>query len=336
MGHERRDFRASGKKIPTGSQWRLMKLKVKCDVQSDVILHRGLEFKADDKTYRFEIDSKGIWNSITIIAEMKDSSKTRWGTLPVEEPRAPNQAPFNVVGEFEPGLFEGVIADFQCLESALSLYMPLRQISWRFPETDVIFEEGEERTMGHLGAVKVGRGKISPQIVSENMFVTLLGIGLKAYDITVVTSFWREGENDWIAGKFINAFFNYYFTLEGLYGNKKTKNRQIEEEMMKSPGLLAQMERFNQGQHPVEHLRQLGKMLNGADVPTSEDLIGLLVSTRGKLHHFQNNPNREQGSPLVHDKYEGIAYLARQLAHGSILELTRNIKPMRFGPCRLD
>jgi hypothetical protein len=142
------------------------------------------------------------------------------------------------------------------------------------------------------------------------MFVTLVGIGLKARDITVVTSFWREGENDWVAGKFINAFFNYYFALEGLYGNKKTKNKQIEEEVLHSLGLLAQIERFNKGQHPLEHLKQLGKMLNAAELPISEELIGFLLSTRGRLHHFQNNPNREQGSPIVHDKYEGIAYVA--------------------------
>jgi hypothetical protein len=73
-------------------------------------------------------------------------------------------------------------------------------------------------------------------------------------------------------------------------------------------------------------------MLNVTTIPTSQELVGLLVSTRGMLHHFQNTPNREHGSPLVHDKYEGITYFARQLAHGSILELTRGISPIKFGP----
>jgi hypothetical protein len=73
-------------------------------------------------------------------------------------------------------------------------------------------------------------------------------------------------------------------------------------------------------------------MVNVTDVPTAKQLIELLVRTRGNLHHFQNNPNREQGSPLVHDKYEGIAYLARQLAHAAIMELSRDISPIAFGP----
>ena len=118
-----------------------------------------------------------------------------------------------------------------------------------------------------------------------------------------MASFWCEGENDWIAGKFINTFFNCYFVLEGLYGNKKTKNKQVEEEMLKSPELLAQIEGFNKGNHPTQHLGQLARMMNVTEIPTAEQLVNLPVSTRSKLHHFQNSPSRGQGSPLVHDKY---------------------------------
>lgn len=106
--------------------------------------------------------------------------------------------------------------------------------------------------------------------------------------------------------------------------------------MLKSAGLLAQIEKFNKGQHPVQHLEQLATMLGVTTAPTTEELINVLISTRGMLHHFQNNPNREQGSPLVHDKYEGVAYLARQLAHGSVLELIPSITPITFGPRRRD
>jgi hypothetical protein len=306
-----------------------MKLRVKCDVQSEVVLQRRLEFKASDRTFAFDIDTKGIWNSLTVLADVRDPSKVRWGTLDVESPRAPNQAPFNIVGNIEPQLFDSVIAEIQMLESALSLFVPLRQINWRYPEFEPVFEDGEGRS--DLGAVRVSRGKIGPQKIVEEAFVSIVGIGLKAQSLTVVASFWREGENDWVAGKFINAFFNYYFVLEGLYGNRKTKNRHIEAEMLKSPALLTQIENFNRGQHPVQHLKQLATMLNVTTIPTAEELVGLLVSTRGMLHHFQDNPNREQGSPLFHTKYEGIAYLARQLAHGSILELICKITPIPFG-----
>ena len=307
-----------------------MKLKVKCDVQSEVILQRRLEFNANDRAFAFEVDANGIWNSLTVLANVKDPSGVRWGTQDVEGPLAANQAPFNIVGTIEPQIFDSVIAEIQTLESALSLFMPLRQINWRYPECEPVFEEGEEQS--DLGAVRVSRGKIPPQKIVEKTFASIVGIGLKAQSLTVVASFWREGENDWVAGKFINAFFNYYFVLEGLYGNRKTKNKDVKTEMLKSAGLLAQVEKFNNAQHPVQHLEQLATMLHVTTIPTVEELVGLLVSIRGILHHFQNNPNREANSPLVHDKYEGIAYLARQLAHGSILEQTYSIRPITFGP----
>ncbi len=298
-----------------------MKLRIKCDVQSEVILQRRLELKTGDRNFTFDIGPDGIWNCLTVLASIKDPSKVRWGTEDSKGPRSSNQAPFSIVGEFEDGIVECVIEDIQGLESALSIYMPLRQINWRYPETEVIFEEDDERTLGHLGPVSVSRAKPSPSKVAEKAFVSIVGIALKAQSLTVVASFWREGENDWIAGKFINAFFNYYSVLEGLYGNGKTKNAQVKEEMLKSPELLAQIEKFNKGNHPIQHLVQLAKMMNVREIPTAEQLVNLLVLARGRLHHFQNNPNREQGSPLVHDRYEGIAYLARQLAHGSILDL---------------
>jgi len=309
-----------------------MKLRIKCDVQSDVILQRRLEVKTEDRNFAFDIGSDGTWNCLTVYADIKNPSKVRWGAEDVQGPRASDQAPFNIVGTFEDGIADCVIEDIQTLESALSIYVPLRQINWRYPETEVIFEEGDERTLGHLGAVSVSRAKPAPSNVTEKAFVSIVGIGLKAQSLTVMASFWREGENDWIAGKFINAFFNYYFVLEGLYANRKTKNTQVEEEMLKSSELLTQIEHFNTGNHPIQHLNQLAKMLKVTEIPTSEQLVNLLVSTRGRLHHFQNNPKREQGSPFVHDRYEGIAYLARQLAHGSILKSLSRVPAVAFGP----
>ncbi|HZT69309.1 MAG TPA: hypothetical protein VFC10_06135 [Terriglobia bacterium] len=309
-----------------------MQLRIKCEVQSEVILQRRLEFKSDERTYAFEIDAKGIWNSLTVLAKIPDPSKVQWGTVDAEGPLAPNQAPFNVVGRIDPELFDSVISEIQTLESALSLYMPLRQINWRYPEYEPAYEEGEEHS--HLGSVRVSRGKLPPLKMLEKDFVTVFSVALKAQDLTVVASFWREGESDWIAGKFINAFFNYYFVLEGLFANHKTDRKQVKKEMLRSPGFVQIIEKFNKDQHPVDHLRAIAKALNISEAPTTEQVVDLLISTRGLLHHFQNNPHREQGSPLVHDRYEGIAYLARQLAHASIMERTKKIKSAAFAERR--
>ncbi len=309
-----------------------MKLRLTCAVESEVILQRRVELYIGKDQYWFEIDSNGFWNSLTVYATITDPSTVQWGTVPATEPRAPNQAPFNVVGKFGDETYENVIKDIQSLESALSLYMPLRSINWRYPVMEVIFEEGDKRTHGHLGAVSVRPKKPGPSKIEEKAFLIMAGIGLKAQSSTVVASFWREGENDWREGKYINAFFNYYFVLEGLHGNGKTKNYQVEEAMTGSPTLRAHIEKFLNTEHLTQHLTQLTEMMNATLLPNVEDLVKLLISTRGKLHHFQNNPNREQGSPLTHERYQAVAYLARGLAHASIMTLHAQVKGIAFAP----
>ena len=155
---------------------------------------------------------------------------------------------------------------------------------------------------------------------------------MHAQTLTVIESFWREGQNDWLAGKFINGFFNFYFVLEGLYGNRNTQTRLVQKAFKISPELIANIDAFLAEDHPDEALTQLIKMFEvGNRLPTPEEVIDMLVSTRGKLHHFQNNPNRPQGSPLTHDDYHGICYLALCLAHKALLSRAASMPAMVFG-----
>lgn len=81
-----------------------MKLSVKCEVNSDVILPRRLEVRTGPRTFCFEVDKQGRWNEIVVLADIADPSRIRWGLEPVPEPRNPNHAPANVVGDLEPSL----------------------------------------------------------------------------------------------------------------------------------------------------------------------------------------------------------------------------------------
>jgi hypothetical protein len=153
-----------------------------------------------------------------------------------------------------------------------------------------------------------------------------------AQSLTVIESFWREGQNDWLAGKFINGFFNFYFVLEGLYGDRNTQNRLVQKAFKTSSELISNIGAFLAEDHPDEPLTQLIKMFKvGNRLPTPDEVIEMLVGTRGKLHHFQNNPNRPQGSPMTHDAYHGICYLALCLAHKALLSRAVSMPAMVFG-----
>lgn len=259
-----------------------MKLSLKCDVHSDIVLSRRLELKAGDSTYCFEVDKQGRWNAVEIRVDLPDPSKISWGLEPVLEPRQPNQAPGNVVGDFGPGLYESAVESLQALESTLSVFFPVRSVDWRYPAMTVIFEDGDEKVQNirHLQNIRISRQRPGSTRVEEQSFVRIVGFAMHAQTLTVIESFWREGQNDWLAGKFINGFFNFYFVLEGLYGNRNTQTRLVQKAFKISPELIANIDAFLAEDHPDEALTQLIKMFEvGNRLPTPEEVIDMLVST---------------------------------------------------------
>ena len=68
------------------------------------------------------------------------------------------------------------------------------------------------------------------------------GLAAIPHHLTTIESFWREGENEMFAGRFINAFYNFYFVLEGLYGNRKWRNDDLEAEFNASAELKASLD----------------------------------------------------------------------------------------------
>ena len=54
-------------------------------------------------------------------------------------------------------------------------------------------------------------------------------------DLIFPLSFFRKGRISMLEGHFIGAYYDFYFLLETLYGNAKTKNNAVKAEFKKSP-----------------------------------------------------------------------------------------------------
>ncbi|NVM03924.1 MAG: hypothetical protein HWN67_16450, partial [Candidatus Helarchaeota archaeon] len=116
--------------------------------------------------------------------------------------------------------------------------------------------------------------------------------------------------------------FNFYFILEGLYGNRKTKNKAVEHEFKNSNEFQEIVkwiiEELNKA---PKHLEKINQMLKRRNKNLNvEGIIHLIVSTRGDLHHFVNNPNKPQGTPFNHKEFTSIAWVAQGLAVRAILQ----------------
>lgn len=100
---------------------------------------------------------------------------------------------------------------------------------WEHPTISVIFEAEAEHHAGWepLASVKAGRGQPKAVKPEPQAFAAFAALFFNYRSIVVAQSFWRQGESGLDEGKFINAFFNYYFVLEELYGNGKKKTTRF-------------------------------------------------------------------------------------------------------------
>lgn len=103
----------------------------------------------------------------------------------------------------------------------------------------------------------------------------------------VALSFFRQGKNDMRDGKYIEAYYDFYFVLEAIYGSGKTKNSAIEKEFSNNPQLIRYIEEVKIDSEiligmRVEHRDEFVSNYKDKD-PT--DIIKMIVNKRGFLHH---------------------------------------------------
>jgi hypothetical protein len=311
-----------------------MKLSVECSVRSNTILGKDAEIAYGEREVRLFVDTSGVWNKVQVVQRVPDPTKVQWGMEPVVT-TAPNQSPWMVHANVDSDLYRDIIADIQCLESALALSFPVENIGWGATTMNIIHEEGDPplpEGWEPISNIRVSRPEPEPKQVDRQFFLAIALLSPQYRPIVVPLSFWREGQNEMNEHKFINAFYNFYFVIEGLYGKGKTKNYQTLEEFKKSKELREYLDEFLKMKHPIQYFEQIRTILaEMKKKPDAEGLIHALVKIRGELHHFTNRQSKNAGSPLTHDNYEAVADLAKFLAHraltAAMLKMNNETRP---------
>lgn len=274
------------------------------------------------RSVEFGVGEDGLWTSVTVTAQISDMSKVKWGLEPVV-PSFPNQGPVNIHANFDPELYDQIRKDIQNLESSIALMFPLRRIHWESPTLNIIFESPQEQNRPDWSALmdfKPGRGKRAPARVKDDAFQSFALLSTRHSRIAVVLSFWREGSNEFEEGNFINAFYNFFFVLEGMYANGKFRTDAVLSEFSKNAELRESVDMFLKSGQPLNHIEQVTKMLTTRRMPTdATGMMKLIVYTRGDLHHFADNPNKIQPSLFQQDQFEGLASIMRFISRRALL-----------------
>jgi hypothetical protein len=219
-------------------------------------------------------------------------------------------------------LFDSIINEFQEIESLLALQYSIKNIRWDKPKHNLICETDEEREKVSLNNIMLEKQfRNEPTEASTDSLADCIKRKENLQPVIIPLSFYREGVNDFKSFKYINAFFNFYFVLEGLFGKGKTKNYQVEQEFNKSYRFRRNVLYFlvSERKNNSKHYQKLSSMLKSKNKTVDVDsLIWLIVSTRGDLHHFTNNLNRFQGTPFTHEHFESIAFFLMHISIQSI------------------
>ena len=216
--------------------------------------------------------------------------------------------------------FNDILNLVQYLESLGSFWFSIRRIYWAEGKYEWVPENEEEQRMLQVFSFKPSFSyPVTPVHVKPDVLYRMVQARSRLSHLTVPLAFFREGVNEFRSFRYVNAFHNLYFFLEGLFGGGKSNNKQVEQQFLSSKALteavqeaLTWLERPEQHRHKnsLDSLRQM----RNYDWSV-EGLVALIVWMRGNLHHFSPRSSTPKGHPLNQRDFESIAYLLQIICY---------------------
>lgn len=284
-----------------------MRFALVCDVESSIQLANEVVVKVGDREYSFMPDDTNTLRKIKVTAEVARPELFTSGSL-----HHPTLGPTFAMG-MDGELHEALIHELQELESLLAFSFLLNKIHWEHPREERIAERPEERGFTFHFAPEYTEVRMP---ITEADLTSLLNNKKLLSPLTVVKSFWREARNAYNASRYISAFVNSFFILEGLYANGKFSKKDICREFLDYAPFVNSITRvFAMVQEECpEHLDKLSKALEqrGKTLDVTE-FTTLLVETRAELSHFIARDVRKR-ERLFEESYWSISFVCLRLA----------------------
>jgi hypothetical protein len=207
--------------------------------------------------------------------------------------------------------------EVRAIEGALSLF-GVNTIDLNSPLQEWLPESKEDKEKLKLFNFKSKRGEIDVSKLPSILFDIIARTVISADDIADIESqlaFCRKGIIDRHEERYIEAIYDFYFFLESLFAQGKTKNHRVKEEFKQSKELRECIEDVLKKPHEIisprrEDLHRFMKKYGGMSV---DDIIEHIVDLRGFLHH--HTPKRKNAwHPEEHQRYESEANLIAAIA----------------------
>ena len=295
-----------------------MKYSVECRVDSKVFIGKGMKISEGKKEYILIPDKNGM---LTLLRIIKKVDRPERFYSKIEE--GDKRVKWHITIESDADVVNELRSDFQYLESALSFVGNLKKIYWNEPKRECIPETEKEKSKLKVLSASFRREYPDlPTQLRKEGFVAIVRNKDRFDCLTTLRSFYREGKNLFTQFRYIDAFYNFYFIIEDLFGSGKTKNKQIEESFKASKELKEMIKWVMDTQinSNKEHRESVSIMLREKNLQnTPDDVIRLLIRMRGQLHHYTSQSSLKQPTPLAQMDFRSLAFLIMGIALRSIL-----------------
>jgi hypothetical protein len=211
-----------------------------------------------------------------------------------------------------------LVIELRGLETILSLF-GLISIDKDSFEIEYIPENEDEKKALPVTRLQLDYNKVTPPpdfTLDHDLLSAAVAASVHAElgNLTFPLSFFRKGRISMSEERFIGAYYDFYFLLETLYGNGKTKNDAVQAAFKKSTEIREAVEQFLAFSKEVypsgETRKSLMTKFNGYSVDT---LVEYIVKQRGFFHH---HTARKQNiwHPAHEEKYENDALMIQAIA----------------------
>lgn len=270
--------------------------------------------------YELEHNEYGILTHISATVPVRHERE--WPTL-IENPGPGVKLDINVP---RPGLWL-VAQELRVVEGLLSLH-GVDAIDVQSAEQSWLPESDAERERLRIFSIQATPAEIPDSQLRPIHFSLVAQPFLAArdaWDIEVPLSFFRKGQIDSRERRYIEAIYDFYFMLETVYGEGKSKNQHVKEVLQKSQELLSLIQKATASGSSFDAIAMADR--NRSDHfekyyrnKSPEQIIDRLVELRGFLHHHSS---RRPGiwHPEDHERFTVDAYVLERIAVAVALKL---------------
>ena len=306
-----------------------MKCRITAIVYSEAFLKDDIEIDYGKYHIKF---IKGENNKLCIIQVIR-SIGANSGDLPKFETNYYGIGKHKVTS-FKNDIYNETVELLKYIESIGSYWLGIHRILTGNLKIEYIPENIKEEKEISLYEITEDEGKFKRTkfLVNESDLKNLLDRKQELKHLTIPFSFYREGINEYNTNKFINAFYNFYFFIEGLYSNGKWRSNLVVREYLKSEHIRLSVSEIintlkNDGEYYKEYIlikRYLEEENLQFDI---KGIVTLIVNFRGNLHHFYMKSSKTKGHPLNQEEFRIISFLLLYLCVLLIIKLNKDLYP---------